>query len=453
MNRKASKNTDGPMSFPVSIEICRLVPLRLPGVIAFLFIAVVSCSSNVLAADADDKTVARYRSAIRVAKLLWKANPTSAAKTLKTAIDQAVTRDQIDILQEPLANVGDLTAAWRDYPNEDPRRAVAITSNMLLGKLSVSDGIQTANELKTEDRGLFARVAIAIDARAVIEWIHSRVDVSNEQLDSWTEELLVATADQVPGEAAKLSTAAWTKLSPDAQAQLVVALSRVAESMYALVQAVESGRIEKSVVNPNQLLKWQDVDGDQVTKDLQVAIRRIWGQIGQSSAERQKLVAEIMAKVKAGAHGSEANGRQVFARVCSQCHKLEGKGYDVGPEITNNGRGNFSQLVSNILDPSLVIGEAFQSTTILTVDGNVVSGILASKTDDFVKLKVQGGKVVEFSLDDIDAMKLASKSLMPEGLEEQMTEQELFDLLAFLSVLRKKDAEELIPGVPESFVK
>ncbi|HBE69299.1 MAG TPA: hypothetical protein DDW52_14220 [Planctomycetaceae bacterium] len=450
IDRIASQDTNTQMR---AIEVTKVFLCRCSawcGVVLLLFGFLIAPS---VAVPVDGKTEARYQSATRVAKLLWNANPESAAKTLEKAIEQAVTRGQINDIRKALATIADLTASWKTLPADDPRRSVAINTRLLLRELTIAEGLRSARELPAGDRSLLARVAIAVDKESVISLLRSKIGGASSEINGWTEELLLTAANEIPMEMAKLSTSAWSQLSEDARGKLVVSLSRTAGSMLVLVQKIEAGDVSKSVVNPNQLLKWQDVPGDQEIQSLQKAIRRIWGQIGESNAERQKLVATIMSKAKNGAHGSEARGRQVFTRVCSQCHKLDGKGYDVGPEITNNGRGNFSQLVSNILDPSLVIGEAFQSTTVLTVDGNVVSGILVGETEDFIRLKIQGGKIVEFSVDDIDARKRASKSLMPEGLEKQMTEQELFDLLAFLSIVQKGDTEEVIPGVPQGFVE
>jgi hypothetical protein len=72
-----------------------------------------------------------------------------------------------------------------------------------------------------------------------------------------------------------------------------------------------------------------------------------------------------------------------------------------------------------------------------------------------LKIKVQGGKVVEFNKEeDIEQVQASSKSLMPEGIEAQLTQQELVDLFAYLSLLKPLGADdnELIPGTPDTLV-
>jgi putative heme-binding domain-containing protein len=167
------------------------------------------------------------------------------------------------------------------------------------------------------------------------------------------------------------------------------------------------------------------------------------------------LVATTLSEISSGAMGSVEAGGKVFQRVCSQCHVLHGRGFEVGPNIVGNGRGSLQQLVSNILDPSLVIGEAFQAKTILTTDGEVATGLVAGESERYLKLKIQGGKILEFDKDDIEQIKASTQSLMPEGLESQLQRQELYDLLAYLCMLLPPGTEpnELIPGVPAGFVQ
>ena len=91
--------------------------------------------------------------------------------------------------------------------------------------------------------------------------------------------------------------------------------------------------------------------------------------------------------------GDPHAGAAVFKNLCAQCHKIYGEGQEVGPDITLNGRASFEQLLSNVLDPSLVIGEAYQATTVATTDGRVLTGLRVEDTPQRVVLKIQGGKV------------------------------------------------------------
>ena len=144
-------------------------------------------------------------------------------------------------------------------------------------------------------------------------------------------------------------------------------------------------------------------------------------------------------------------GVEIFNRVCGQCHKIYGEGQEVGPDITANGRASFEQLLSNVFDPSLVIGASYQARTVRTADGRVVSGLLVEDSPQRVVLKIQGGKLETIARDDVEAMKVSELSLMPEGLEKQLKPQEIADLFAFITLDKHPDdkSAKLIPGTRE----
>ncbi len=129
---------------------------------------------------------------------------------------------------------------------------------------------------------------------------------------------------------------------------------------------------------------------------------------------------------------------------------MHGRGYEVGPNITANGRGNFEQLLVSVFDPSLVIGEAYKSYTVLTTDGRTFSGLLVEQTPQRVVLRLQGNKVETIPADDIEDLKQNATSLMPEGIEQQLSKQELADLFALLSLQNPPGAEknEVIQSTP-----
>ncbi|PQO25358.1 dehydrogenase, partial [Blastopirellula marina] len=99
-------------------------------------------------------------------------------------------------------------------------------------------------------------------------------------------------------------------------------------------------------------------------------------------------------------------------------------------------------------DPSLVIGPDYQGRLVLTADGRALTGLMVEDNEQRVVLKLQGGKLETIPRDDVEAIRVSQLSLMPEGLEKQLSEQELIDLFAYLSLTRPPgDPEaELIPG-------
>ena len=111
---------------------------------------------------------------------------------------------------------------------------------------------------------------------------------------------------------------------------------------------------------------------------------------------------------------------------------MYGEGQEVGPDLTGSGRGSFEQLLSNVFDPNLVIGSAYQGSTVATKDGRALAGLLVEDNDTRVVLRLQGGKLETIPKADIEERKTGGLSLMPEQIETQLTLREWADLFAFL---------------------
>lgn len=197
-----------------------------------------------------------------------------------------------------------------------------------------------------------------------------------------------------------------------------------------LFEHIAAGKIPAAALNVNQAQKLVSLND----KELTALVEKHWGTVRTSrDPARERFVNEMRTLIRTTS-GDAHRGIEVFSRVCGQCHKLHGKGQDVGPDITANGRASFDQLLSNVFDPSLVIGSAYQARTVLTTDGRVVTGLLTEDSPERVVLKVQGGKLETIARADVEAMKISELSLMPEGLEKQLKPQEIVDLFAYITL-------------------
>ena len=213
-----------------------------------------------------------------------------------------------------------------------------------------------------------------------------------------------------------------------------------------LFQAIADKKVPSQAVGINQVrrvLGFKD-------KELSELVQKSWGSLrADRDPGRDKLVKGVAEIIRA-MPGDPVKGQAVFARSCGVCHKIYGAGQEVGPDLTSNGRASFEQLLSNIFDPNLVIGAAYQAHTVATTRGRVVSGLLVEDSKDKVVLKVQGGSVETFPRGEIEASERSAISLMPEGLEKQLPLPEIRDLVAFLCLDKPPSdpAARRIPGAP-----
>jgi putative heme-binding domain-containing protein len=136
--------------------------------------------------------------------------------------------------------------------------------------------------------------------------------------------------------------------------------------------------------------------------------------------------------------GNAQAGERIFyhARVggCFRCHEFEGRGYTVGPDLSTISRNmTREQLVQSIVDPSREIAPQFTNYSILTQAGEVLSGIhIGDEVDGRMRFADQNGRVFHVHPNDIDRRQPSRQSIMPEGLADNLTAQELRDVIAFL---------------------
>lgn len=134
-----------------------------------------------------------------------------------------------------------------------------------------------------------------------------------------------------------------------------------------------------------------------------------------------------------------ANGQSVFSRVCATCHMAGPTGNEFGPKLTEIGtKMPKEEILRSILHPSAGISFNHEGWEVKLKDGSTLTGIIASKTENEIDLRFPGVNKMTLKRSDIVSMKKMKESLMPEGLYQAMTQQELADLLEYLKGLRRK---------------
>lgn len=139
--------------------------------------------------------------------------------------------------------------------------------------------------------------------------------------------------------------------------------------------------------------------------------------------------------------GNVANGRVIFntTGTCNKCHIVNNVGREIGPNLSEIGSKLTKQaLIESILYPSAGISHNYEAYIILTLEGQVYTGLIASETDIEVQLKDEKGILRKIPRVNIEMMKKQDVSLMPGDIQKLMTTQELVDVVEYLTTLKKK---------------
>lgn len=164
--------------------------------------------------------------------------------------------------------------------------------------------------------------------------------------------------------------------------------------------------------------------GAQVYKPMKVL-----ADVDAKQADLDNALMQVVAAQK----GNRKNGREVYKRVCANCHKFEDQGVKFGPELTGLGdRLTKEHIIRSIVWPNEEISKGYETILVADLDGVVTSGFILEETDQKIVLGIKDGKKKEILKEDIDERKDMKASSMPEGLTETISPGEFVDLLAFL---------------------
>ena len=126
------------------------------------------------------------------------------------------------------------------------------------------------------------------------------------------------------------------------------------------------------------------------------------------------------------------NGRKVYNDTCGKCHELFGEGGKVGPELTGTKRYSLDFLLTNIVAPSQDIPEAYQTETVLTIDGEVITGLVSEESDEILTLTKSDATKVEILQEDVEDRKPSKLSVMPAGQLDEFPTADVVDLIKYL---------------------
>ena len=232
--------------------------------------------------------------------------------------------------------------------------------------------------------------------------------------------LVAAFGSRISGEHGLRSTACRTLASRPAWALV-------------LLSELNAWRLRRDQIPPDVVQQLRTYQDSEIAEQVELAFGKTIDSASDKLAEMTRL-REIMTS----GTGQHTRGKEQFTKRCANCHQLFGEGKKVGPPLDGYERGNLTFWLNAIVEPNLEIREGFQSYLVLTVDGRVLNGMIAAQDPNTVTLRNADNQLTVISRDDIESLKALKTSLMPTDALKDMTDTELRDLFAYLSLGTKK---------------
>lgn len=192
-----------------------------------------------------------------------------------------------------------------------------------------------------------------------------------------------------------------------------------------LTEAIADGVVPRSDISPFIARQLRRVVGAGFTD--------VWGTV-ESNTFEDRVVSRYRSLLseQALSMADITHGRALFAQVCGSCHQLHGEGGTIGPDLTGSNRANLDYLLFNVLNPDGDVAEAYRMVVLTTRDGRTIAGNVVAESDRTLTLRTVGDEQVVINVSDVQSRDVTETSMMPPGLLDSLTDDEVIDLVAYL---------------------
>lgn len=220
----------------------------------------------------------------------------------------------------------------------------------------------------------------------------------------------------------------WSSHAPATRTAVLDALLGREPWAFALMQ-----RLEKGELTP------RDFDPTKRTQLLRHASARLRNKAEKLfnatvASNRAKVVEEFTPALKL--KGDAARGREIYLKLCVNCHKLGDTGNEIGPDLRSVVEHPPEKLLFNILDASGDVQPGFNAYSCTLANGDELYGLITVETGNSITFKLADGTVRNIPRRDIATLRGSALSLMPEGLENGLSKQDIANLIQFLRTPR-----------------
>lgn len=232
----------------------------------------------------------------------------------------------------------------------------------------------------------------------------------------------------------------WREFGPLVRAELLRFVAARPGWVAALLDGVESGEVSQAEIDARlrQKLRWH------ADLKLRARVRKLLEAVNE---DRQAVIEQYQPVLELSGDGQR--GRVVFKNKCATCHLDGDLGHGVGPRLAAITDQTPRGMLRSILDPNQAVEGKYVAYSAITNDGRSYSGVLASETSTSLTLREADGKGHVILRRDLDELQSTGRSLMPEGLEKDLSPQDVADVIAFVTRDRT-DEDEPVGETPSN---
>lgn len=220
----------------------------------------------------------------------------------------------------------------------------------------------------------------------------------------------------------------WGSHSPGLRRRILESLLSRADWAQEVVEAIENKTVSASQFDADlrrRLVEFPSANIRDRAKELLAA---------PGDANRAALVNEYQDVAKLT--GSATKGLEVFTKKCGTCHVVEGKGHPVGPDLASLADRSAETILTALLDPNRAVEQKYVEYLVATNDGRQLVGMLRRETPGHVILVAAENREMTIPRGEIEQMRASTKSLMPEGLEKDISKQDIADVIAYVQAIK-----------------
>ena len=371
--------------------------------------------------------------------VLAESRENRSGKLLQTLLGLATTlgdRKTMAGVIETIVTVDDGNAAWRaaalgtvvdalrrrkmklDEVIHEPVRQQLVKFLDKARRTARDDKAQTANRLAA-----ITLLGRRLDGQAADVELLSELLVPQSPVEIQTAAVqsIASTGDT---EAASALVSALPSATPQLQKQILDALLRRDAWIPKVLEAVQSGQVQPAQLDATRRSRLL-THRDESVRTLAATL------FSTKDADRQPTIERYQTALETP--GDRAGGKAVFIKVCATCHKLEDAGHAVGPDLAALSTKTPEALLIAILDPSRDVDARYQNYAAGTAGGKVFTGVLADETSTSITIVEPDNKRHVLLRTELEELRGTGKSAMPDGVEKDVKQQEMADLLEYLA--------------------